>query len=104
MKRYDLFIEPEAHKARKRLPGNAPQLIKKTIEALAEDPRPPKSHSLDVTGIDVPPGVELRRLRIPPWRIVYAVSDDERWVWVLGLRHRPPYDYGDLHDLISRLR
>jgi hypothetical protein len=37
------------------------------------------------------------------WRIIYAVSDAERWVWVLGIRHLPPYDYEDLSELVGRL-
>lgn len=30
------------------------------------------------------------------WRIIYAVNDNEKWVWVLAIRQRPPYDYEDL--------
>ncbi len=55
-------------------------------------------------GLDVPPGVELRRLRMDLWRIIYAVNDDEGWVWALAVRRRPPYDYRDLPDLVDRLK
>ena len=74
------------------------------LDNLADEPRPPKSRDLDLVGWDVPPGVELRRLRLDPWRIVYAVNDDEGWVWALAVRRRPPYDYDDLSELIARLR
>jgi hypothetical protein len=47
--------------------------------------------------------VQIRRIRLDRWRIVYAVSDAERWVWVLGIYRRPPYNYEDLADLANRL-
>ena len=103
MARPELWLESGVYAARDRLPGNVRQRLKRTIDGLIDDPRPPKSRTLDVTGLDVPPGVELRRVRIERWRIVYAVNDDEGWVWVLGIRRRPPYDYEDLEALIARL-
>jgi mRNA interferase RelE/StbE len=57
-----------------------------------------------VTGLAVPVGVEMRRLRMDVWRILYAVSDGEGWVWVLAIHRRPPYDYEDLADIVARLR
>jgi mRNA interferase RelE/StbE len=99
----DLLIEPSVHEARKRLPGSVRQRIRIAIASLANDPRPPQTQMLDVTGIDVPVGVELRRLRLSRWRLVYAVHDKEGWVWVLGLYRRPPYDYGDLTEVAARI-
>jgi mRNA interferase RelE/StbE len=52
----------------------------------------------------MPPEVEIRRLRLDPYRILYAVNAAESWVWVLAVRRRPPYDYADLSDLIDRLK
>jgi len=63
---------------------------------LAEEPRPPGSTSLDLSGVEVPATVDVRRHRIDSWRLVYAVNDDAGWVWVLAVRRRPPYDYADL--------
>jgi len=103
MTRLTLLIEPEVHHARKYLPGNVRQRVKRAIESLAEEPRFPDSRSLDATGLDVPPHVELRRLQIDRWRIVYAVNDEEHWVWVLAIRRRPPYNYEDLEELIGGL-
>ena len=88
----DLLIEPSIHEARRRLPGSVRRRIKLAIASLADAPRPPRTRTLDVSGIDVPAGVELRRLRLDRWRLVYAVHDAEGWVWVLGLYRRPPYD------------
>ena len=52
----------------------------------------------------MPAALELRRYRIDPWRLVYAVNEQARWVWVLALRRRPPYDYADLSDLVAKIR
>ena len=48
--------------------------------------------------------VELRRLRIERWRIVYAITEAELYVDVLAVRKRPPYDYGDLERLLAELQ
>jgi mRNA interferase RelE/StbE len=98
-----LLIEPDVYKERKRLPGYVRQRIKRAFDSLVDDPRPPGSQALDVTGLDVPPGVELCRLRMDQWRVIYGVDDDKHWVWILAVRQRPPYDYKDLDDLVSRL-
>jgi mRNA interferase RelE/StbE len=98
---YDLLIEPTAHQQRKWLPGNVRQRIKRAIDDLAQDPRPPNSQTLDTTDLGVPEQVEIRRIRLDKWRLVYAVNDEEQWVWVWGVRRRPPYDYEDLAELVK---
>ena len=103
MKRYDVWVDPAVHQARKRLPGRFRQRVKRAIAALADDPRPPKSRPLDVSDLDVPPDVELRRIRMDPWRMVYVVNDAEAWVWMLAVRKRPPYDYEDLEELLAEI-
>lgn len=45
---------------------------------------------------------ELRRLRIDRWRIIYMISKADGAVDIVAVRKRPPYDYGDLSDLLSR--
>ena len=42
-------------------------------------------------------------IRTGDWRVVYAVSDSAQWVWVLAVRKRPPYDYGDLEQLLATI-
>jgi mRNA interferase RelE/StbE len=101
---YEVYIEAEVHNDRARLPGNMRQRLRREIENLGEHPAPPGSQTLDAKMLDIPAGVEMRRLRIASWRLVYAVSHAERWVWVLAMRRRPPYDYADLPELIDRLR
>ncbi len=99
-----VYLEPEVHEARKSLPGNVRHRIKKVIDALADKPRPPESKVLDAEGLDVPRSIELRRIRLDSWRLLYAVNASENWVWVLAVRKRPPYDYKDLQGLVDRLR
>jgi mRNA interferase RelE/StbE len=36
------------------------------------------------------------------WRIVYTVSDVDTVIDVLTVRQRPPYDYGDLAELLEQ--
>lgn len=100
---YDLFIEREAHEQRKLLPGNMRQRIAHLIADLGSHPRPALSESLETGGLPVPEAVELRRIRLEHWRIVYAVNDDESWVWIWRIRRRPPYDYDDLMDFIDQM-
>ena len=99
-----LLIEPAAHKQRKKLPGNVRQRLKRAISGLGQDPRPHFSEELDTRGLAIPEGVELRRIRLERWRVIYAVHDLEGWVWVWGFRKRPPYDYQDLEEFAGLIR
>ncbi len=98
MSKYRLWLEDEAKSEIRALPGNVRQRIKRAIEALAEDPRPHNSHILEA-----PEGItlELRRIRLDKWRILYAIDEEDSSVGVYGVRQRPPYDYGDLTDLFA---
>lgn len=98
---YSLYLEPEVHASRAALPGNVRRHIRSRIAELAAAPRPPDSRQLQLAADSIPVGVEIRRLRISHWRVIYGIH--ERWVWVLAIRRRPPYDYADLAELISRL-
>jgi len=85
------------------LPGKVRQQIRRAIDALATEPRPAHSKPLNLEGLDVPAAVEVHRLQLDRWRIVYAVNEDEKWVWVLAVRQRPPYNYEDLEALLKNL-
>lgn len=100
---YDLFLDPEVHAARNDLPGNMRHRIRRALESLTSSPRPHDSALMDTSGLALREGVEIRRIRMERWRIVYAICDNEQWVWVLALRRRPPYHYEDLPQLILRL-
>jgi len=58
---------------------------------------------MDSAGLNLREWIELRRTRMEHWRIVHAVCNEERWVWVLAARRRPPYNYLDLPGLLGRL-
>jgi hypothetical protein len=55
---FDLLIEADVHELRKHLPGNIRQQIKRAIDDLAHEPRPPRSRALDVTDLDIAPQIE----------------------------------------------
>jgi len=48
-------------------------------------------------------GITLHRLRIEKWRVIYAIDEEEKIIDVLAIRQRPPYDYGDLSQLLSEI-
>lgn len=100
MSRYTVYVLPEEFRRIKRLPGHVRQRIKHAIDELADDPRPTQSKKLDVADLKDPER-EVRRLRLDSWRIVYVVSDDQKAVDVVAMRKRPPYDYGDLTELLG---
>lgn len=100
--KYNLYIEPDAHAERKNLPGHARQRIQRSITDLAENPYPPQSRQLDTSESGMPDTIAIYRIRLDKWRIVYAVNEDEAWVWVWGIRRRPPYDYQDLPEFLNR--
>jgi mRNA-degrading endonuclease RelE of RelBE toxin-antitoxin system len=103
LRAYRLWLEAEVHEGRNDLPGKVRQRIKKLIDGLSAQPRPSISKTLDTEDLAVPAQIEIRRLRLENWRIIYAVNDAEKWVWVLAIRQRPPYDYEDLTELASPL-
>ena|SRR2546425_1003686 len=97
LRAYRIYVLPTAFREAKALPGNMRQRVKRAIAALADEPRPPESKPLGVTGLPA----ELRRLLLDQWRIVYPIDESERTIDVLAVRKRPPYDYGDLQGLIA---
>lgn len=98
-----IWVEPEAWKAIKRMPGHIRPRVRNAIQALSENPRPPHSKVLRVPDEMASPSLELRRLRLDNWRIVYVIDHEWNAVVVLAIRRRPPYDYSDLPDLLARL-
>jgi mRNA interferase RelE/StbE len=100
MSRYTVYVIPQAWQEIKGLPGNIRQRVRRAVDGLGSDPRPARSKQLDVADLEP----ELYRIRLDRWRIVYAISEREKVVDVLAVRKRPPYDYGDLEDLIVEIR
>lgn len=100
MSLYRVYITPRVYHEIRRLPGHIRHRIKRAIDDLEADPYPPGSRELEV-----PPdlGVPVFRLRLDNWRVVYAVTEIDRVVDVLAVHKRPPYDYGDLAQLLTDL-
>jgi mRNA interferase RelE/StbE len=97
---YRVWIDGRAVAEVREAPGNIRQRIKRAMVALGGTPRPADSKSLEWP----PERFEPRRLKMGNWRIIYAVYDSDGWVWVLAVRRRPPYDYGDLARLLDQIR
>ncbi|MBI4675666.1 MAG: type II toxin-antitoxin system RelE/ParE family toxin [Chloroflexi bacterium] len=81
------------------MPGNMRQRIKRAVDDLSNNPFPPGSKQLEWQELEF----KLCRLQIEKWRVIYLVNETELTVDVLGVRKRPPYDYGDLDALLSDL-
>ncbi len=97
---YKLWIENRAKAEIKKLPGNMRQRIRRTVSKLADAPRPHYSKQMNTPDeFDL----ELRRVRIDPWRVIYVVDEDYLEVGILAVRERPPYDYNDLPKLLEGL-
>ena len=73
-----------ARSARKELQNLDPQVARrifKQIEALVANPRP--SGVVKLEG-----ATDLWRVRVGEWRVVYRISDRDRLVDVIAVRHR----------------
>ena len=99
MSRYKVHVTPRALREIKNLPGNMRQRVKRAVGKLADHPHPANSKVLNVTNLEM----ELCRLRLDNWRVVYMRAEVEKTVDVLAVRKRPPYDYGDLTNLLDEI-
>jgi mRNA interferase RelE/StbE len=99
MSQYRVYITPEALAEITDLPGNVRQRIRQAIRERANLPDPAQSKRLQFNNTDR----QLFRIHLNSWRIVYAVTEMENAIDVLAVRKRPPYDYGDLSQLIDEL-
>ena len=97
---YQLWIENEAKAEIRRLPGHVRQRIRRAVQGLSNEPRPRNSRELKATERVK---LEVRRLRLDRWRVVYAIDEEWSEVGVLAVRKRPPYDYHDLPQLLAEL-
>jgi mRNA interferase RelE/StbE len=96
---YTVYITPACFKEIKSLPGHIRQRLRRAIGKLADDPRPSQSRVLTVPDIEV----ELRRLRLDKWRVLYAITETDQAIDVFAVRKRPPYDYDDLETLLKEI-
>ena len=98
---YRLWIEDQAKAEINRLPGHMRQRIRRAVGDLSREPRP--HDSLPLT-LGEEASLEVRRLRLDRWRVIYVVDEQQSEVGLLAVRKRPPYDYDDLPELLSGLQ
>ena len=105
MASFRVDVDRGIHKEIRRLPGNVRQRVVRALKALQVEPRPSESEALDLDklAIELPTGVEPRRIRMDNWRIVYVIEEGDLLISVLAVRKRPPYQYDDLDELIVGL-
>jgi mRNA-degrading endonuclease RelE of RelBE toxin-antitoxin system len=103
MASYRVEVTDPARKEIRLLPGNMRQRVIRLLRSLQQEPRPDNSRALDAAkdSIHLEADTELRRVRLAAWRVVYLIEDQRALVTVLAIRQRPPYQYGDLEQLIS---
>lgn len=102
MASYRVEVTREVRSEIRRLPGSVRQRVVRSLRALERGPRPSDSRPLDLAkaGIELEQSVELHRIRMASWRIVYLVEEKWQLVSVLAVRKRPPYQYDDLEELL----
>jgi mRNA interferase RelE/StbE len=97
---YTVYVTPMALKEIKDLPGHMRQRVKRAIDELDDNPHPAGSKRLEIPET-IP--VEVWRIRLEKWRIVYMISEIEKIIDVVAVRRRPPYDYGDVQILLNEI-
>lgn len=78
---YTVVFARSARKELQKLDAQVARRILKQVEVLATDPRP--SGVVKLEG-----AADLWRIRVGQWRVVYRISDRERLVDVIAVRHR----------------
>lgn len=98
-----LWVEPAVIDEIAALPGNMRQRVRRAVRDLPQDPRPGQSRELEIPEDLAFKGLEAWRLRMEHWRVIYVIDHDLDLISVLAVRRRPPYNYDDLHELLSSL-
>src|SRR5262245_66492435 len=95
---YHVWIKDEAKSEIRQLPDHMRQRVRQAIRDLSLEPHP---HDSQPMKSPIATELELRRLRLDRWRVIYIVDDQAQEVGVLAVRKRPPYDYSDLASLLE---
>lgn len=99
---YQVEITNAAKREIRNLPGNVRHLIFREIRSLEKEARPHSSNEMKSTkSFKIPKDVELRRIRMDHWRVIYVIEQEFSLVTVLAIRKRPPYQYEDLDELLK---
>lgn len=89
MAKFRILIKPSAAKEIEKISRKTDRRrIVERIEALAIDPRPPGPQKLS--------GNDRYRLRQGPYRIIYAIEDEELVIYVVKIGHRRDIYRADL--------
>jgi mRNA interferase RelE/StbE len=78
---YSIAFARSARKELQNLDPPVTRRVMKQVEALAVNPRPVGVVKLEGT-------IDIWRLRVGEWRVVYRISDPEHLVDVIAVRHR----------------
>src|SRR5262245_11928751 len=97
---YRLWIKNEAKSEINQLPGYVCQRLRRYIENVVSEHRPHLSREMkSPEEIEV----ELRRIRLEQWRVIYIIDEEWSEIGILAIRKRPPYNYEDLSNLLEGL-
>ena len=77
---YRITLRPSTARQARRLSIRDYERIARAIDTLADNPRP--------HGIEKLQGVDLWRLRIGDYRVIYAIDDEEMLITVVRIGHR----------------
>ena len=78
---YVVTFAQSARREIERLPANIVNRVFPRIELLALEPRPPGCRK--IVGAE-----RLWRVRVGDYRVIYEISDEERTVDIIAVRHR----------------
>ena len=103
MASYHVQLSARADTEIRRLPGNFRQRVIRTLRNLEHTPQPTASIQLDLADSSIPltADMEVRRIRLEEWRIVYLIEHEIQSITILTVRKRPPYQYEDLAELLT---
>ena len=77
---YEVIVTPRARKQLRRLPRQIAGRIRRAIDTLADDPRPP--------GCIMLKDRDAWRVRVGDYRIVYEIRDRQLLVTIVAVGHR----------------
>jgi mRNA interferase RelE/StbE len=90
---YKLLFHSKIEKQLSKIPGKNAKRLANRIRELRENPRPNQSRHLDR---------EMYRLRDGDYRVIYAIFDDERVVYVGKIARRSEKTYKDINTLLAQ--
>lgn len=80
MANYNIVVEKRAQKELLKLSAGACIRIKKAIDLLSKNPRPPASRVLV--------GADAYRLRVGNYRVIYQIEDEIVTIYIIKVAHR----------------